>query len=220
VPTRAHDKQSIAALPDPNYHPSTAVMVAQYCPSCSHHEDYRRPCLTQLSSTMPTMSECPTLKYSQPWVNTSQPSSCRLAQRVPSLHHRCRIVRTDPSSCRRTRRNTAFPPPPATCLRALSGRAGEKACAGCRGRQSCRNDVTIDVLLGFFGDKSEVFTNLARDGVKVLMLAKVEETISILKGWKDGDVVKGHCCVDRNIGSNFEAEHSLESRRMSRSNNE
>ncbi|KAF8136170.1 hypothetical protein EV363DRAFT_1318943 [Boletus edulis] len=152
VPTRAHDKQSIAALPDPNYHPSTAVMVAQYCPSCSHHEDYRRPCLTQLSSTMPTMSECPTLKYSQPWVNTSQPSSCRLAQHVPSLHHRCRIVRTDPSSCRRVQ---SFPPPPATCLRALSGRAGEKACAGCR-----------------------------------------------------------------NIGSNFEAEHSLESRRMSRSNNE
>ena len=69
--------------------------------------------------------------------------------------------------------------------------------------------MTIDVLLGFFREISEVFANLARDGVKVLTLAKVEET-----GWKDGDVVKGHCCVDRNIGSNLEAEHSLESRRM------
>ncbi|KAF8134597.1 hypothetical protein EV363DRAFT_1323962 [Boletus edulis] len=143
------------------------TMVAQYCPSCSHHEDYRRPCLTQhqlqcpcldvvqydrpcpVSSTMPTMSECPTLKYSQPWVNTSQPSSCRLAQCVPSLHHRCRVVRTEPCrrvKCYRSRKrrtdtrsvkvnqrgNTALPPPPATCLRALSGRAGEKACAGCR----------------------------------------------------------------------------------------
>ncbi|KAF8127273.1 hypothetical protein EV363DRAFT_1346462, partial [Boletus edulis] len=169
VPTIARDKQSVVALSNPNYHSSTHP---QYCPSCSHHEDYRRPCPTQrplqrpcidvvqydrpcpVSSTMPTMSEWPTLKYNQPWVNMSQPSSCRLAQRFPSLHHRCRVVRTEPCrrvQCYRSRKrrtdtrsvkvdhhrgSTALPPPPATCLRALSGRAGEKAYAGCREKLS------------------------------------------------------------------------------------
>ncbi|KAF8433027.1 hypothetical protein L210DRAFT_3557387, partial [Boletus edulis BED1] len=56
-------------------------MIARYCPSCSHHKDCRRPRPTQrqlhrpyldvvrydgpcpVSSTMPTMSKYPTLKY-------------------------------------------------------------------------------------------------------------------------------------------------------------
>ncbi|KAF8141854.1 hypothetical protein EV363DRAFT_1309071, partial [Boletus edulis] len=140
VPTTAHDEQSNAALPTPI---TTPRRSCNDCPSRSHHEDYRRPCLTQrqpqcpcldvvrydrpcpVSSTMPTMSEFPTLKYSQPRLNTSQPSS---------LQHRCHVSRkrrTDTRSVEVDQRgNTALPPPPATCLRALSGRAGEKACAG------------------------------------------------------------------------------------------
>ncbi|KAF8139055.1 hypothetical protein EV363DRAFT_1315699 [Boletus edulis] len=50
------------------------------------------------------MSECPTLKYSQPWVNTSQSSSCRLAQRVQSLQHHRRVVCTEPRRSYRSRK--------------------------------------------------------------------------------------------------------------------
>ncbi|KAF8138999.1 hypothetical protein EV363DRAFT_1315512 [Boletus edulis] len=66
---------------------------------------YDGPC--PVSSTLPTMSECPTLKYSQPWVNTSQSSSCRLAQRVQSLQHHRRVVCTEPrrrAQCYRSRK--------------------------------------------------------------------------------------------------------------------
>ncbi|KAF8119940.1 hypothetical protein EV363DRAFT_1341199 [Boletus edulis] len=72
-------------------------MIAQYCPSCSHHKDCRRPCPTQRQLHRPYLDvvrydgPCP-----QPWVNTSQLSSCRLAQRVQSLQHHRRVVCTEP----------------------------------------------------------------------------------------------------------------------------
>ncbi|KAF8136496.1 hypothetical protein EV363DRAFT_1157516, partial [Boletus edulis] len=66
---------------------------------------YDGPC--PVSSTLPTMSEYPTLKYSQPWVNTSQLSSCRLAQRIQSLQHHRRVICTEPRrrvQCYRSRK--------------------------------------------------------------------------------------------------------------------
>ena len=64
---------------------------------------------------------------------------------MQSLRRRCRIIRTEPRRrvhciCSLKRwagnpgpsENANSLPPPATTLRALSGRAGEKACAGCR----------------------------------------------------------------------------------------
>ena len=58
--------------------------------------DLERTRLVPVPSTSPTMSEFPTRKYRQPLFNAPQPSPFRLAKRVPSLHHRCPIVRTEP----------------------------------------------------------------------------------------------------------------------------
>ncbi|KAF8554651.1 hypothetical protein OG21DRAFT_1522291 [Imleria badia] len=106
-------------------------------------------CLVPVPSTSSIMSESPTMKYRQPqaWFNAPHPSPVGLAERVPSLRHRCRIVRTEP-------RRRIW-----EVLRRL-----QRA----RGRQGGK---TIDGMLSFFGENSEVVANIS----------KVDETI----GWRD-----------------------------------